>query len=510
MNSWELVQELFEETAELDPPTRARVLAERLGTRDDLVRQVEQLVAADGAAPAGLDGAAIEWILGAPRDDPEDLVGVQAGDYLVEALLSSGGMGHVYRALLARDGVERRVALKVLKRGLDTDALVARFHRERRTLAALHHDNVVSFLDAGALPDGRPFLVMEHVEGLPVTRWCDERRLPVRARVELFLDVLAAVEHAHHKLVVHRDLKPSNVLVTAHGVPKLLDFGVVALLAAEGSAAAATHIDGGAVPWTPGYASPEQLRGEPVTTASDVYSLGALLYELLAGVRAFPRDAEADPERVPPPPSSCAVEPGRSRELRGDLDLVVTTALHPDAARRYASVEGFAADLRLCLQGRPIRARPDSLVYRSVKFAARNRWPLALGATLVLALVAGWVGAEVGRRRATAEASRGWGAHREAKQVALFLEDLLAATTAGDWQAAVEAHESELDARFVGNPEAEGLARLALGRLWVEYRRPERAIPHLERVLVLAGEDNALGKHDAERARELLARARAP
>ena len=310
--------------------------------------------------------------------------------------------------------------------------------------------------------------------------------------------------------MVHRDLKPSNVLVTPQGVPKLLDFGVVALLTREGSAATATHTDGGARPLTPGYASPEPLRGEPVTTASDVYSLGALLYELLCGAPARPAGHDVRPGQAPPPPSTRVAEPARARKLRGDLDVIVTRALHADPARRYASVAEFAADLQRHLAGQPVHARPDSARYRATKFIGRNRWPLALGLALVLALVAGWVGADVGRRRAAAEASRGWGAHREAKQVAGFLEGLAAAASAGDWPGALAAGESELSVRFEAAPEAEGLALLALGRLWLEHGRPERARAHLERVLVLESGDNALGPHEAARARELLERIDAP
>jgi hypothetical protein len=295
--------------------------------------------------------------------------------------------------------------------------------------------------------------------------------------------------------------------VTETGVPKLLDFGVAALLSSEGWSDGTT-VPGAAVPLTPAYASPEQARGDSVTTASDVYSLGALLFELLAGRPAFPGRGPVDPRRVPPAPSTVARE-SRS-ELRGDLDQVVLKAVHPETSRRYPSVERFADDLRNYLAGRPVAARAGTLAYRTSKFARRNRWHIAAAAALLLAVAAGWAGTEVGRRRARSEASRGWGAHLEAKMVSRYLEDLLAEASNGDTEgllARLREREAEIGDRFGSYPEAEGLVRLALGRLYSERGLHERARPQLERVLELTRGENGLGQHEARRAAALLQRA---
>lgn len=525
MNRWQLVQDLFEATAGLPAPERARVLHERLGAGDDdLAREVEDLCRTDREGSERLETDALTLLtrgaaggLGqVAGDDAERLCGTTVGPYRFEQAIASGGMGHVFRALQSAGGVERRVAIKVLKRGLDTDALLARFRREQRTLAALHHENVVTFLDAGALPDGRPFLVMELVEGQPLTAWCEARALGIRERVELFLAVAAAVRHAHGNLVVHRDLKPSNLLVTGGGTPKLLDFGVAALLAEDeaGGQPGATTRRVGMAPATLGYASPEQLRGERVTTASDVFSLGVILYELLSGVPAFERRDDLD--RLPEPPSRAALRSRgaldprvRSRALRGDLDSVVLQALRPEPARRTSSVERLADDLERYLSGRPVSARPDTLAYRVAKFSRRNRWQVLVAALLPLALVTGLVGAEVGRRRATADASIGWSAHAQARQVARFLEDLLVDVVHGEDTAlagVLARSEAAVATELAGYPEAEALVRLALGRLYVERGRAEDAVRHLERVIQLAGSTRGLGASVEERARELLGR----
>ena len=310
MNRWQLQQELFEETAALEASARSRVLRERAGGDEELVRRVERLVAADAHPLAALEGTAADlWLALRDEPAPETLCSTTFGPYRVDAYLTSGGMAHVYRATRTSAGTERRVALKVLRPVLAGEDFLARFQRERETLAALEHEHVVAFLDAGALPDGLPFLVMEYVEGTPLTTW--GRGVPLRRRLELFLQVLAAVQYAHQKLVLHRDLKPSNVLVTAQGVPKLLDFGVATALepAREGA--------GVPGPLTPGYASPEQLRGDAVTTASDVYSLGVLLRELATG------DAGA---------AGDGAERAR-RSLGGDLAAIVQKALAPAPAR---------------------------------------------------------------------------------------------------------------------------------------------------------------------------------
>lgn len=483
MNRWQLEQELFEETATLEASARSRVLRERAGGDEELVRRVERLVAADARPLAALEGTATDlWLALRDEPAPETLCGAIFGPYRVDAYLASGGMAHVYRATRTSAGTERRVALKVLRPALAGEDFLARFQRERETLAALEHEHVVAYLDAGALPDGRPFLVMEYVEGSPLTAW--GRDVPLRRRLELFLQVLAVVQYAHQKLVLHRDLKPSNVLVTAQGAPKLLDFGVATALEPAGEDAGVPG------PLTPGYASPEQLRGEAVTTASDVYSLGVLLRELATGVAGE----------------------GAERALAGDLAAIVEKALAPVPRERYRSADDLAGDLRRFLASEPVAARRATWAYRAKLFARRNRWPLALAVAIVVAAVGGWIGSDLRRRSAEREASRGWGAHAQARAAARAFEEWIASAAAADptLGAAAAAHlEETLRGRVAELPEAETLVRLALAELYLQLDDRARAALHAEHAARLAHSTPGVGEAEKRRAAELLERSEA-
>jgi len=318
------------------------------------------------------------------------------GPYRILRLLGHGGMGRVYLAERT-DSDRQRVAVKVLKRGLNSCALVRRFHSERQILSRLEHPFIARILDGGSTADGRPYLVMEHVDGLPIDRYCDEHDLDVGARLELMRKVCEAVQLAHRNLVVHRDLKPANILVTAAGDPKLLDFGIAKLLRPEAFPTVPATAPG-LIPMTPHYASPEQARGEPVTTASDVYSLGVLLYELLTSHRPH-QVTTGDPSEVartvcgqePRQPSMVIFRPDRqhwSRRLRGDVDTIVLTALRQEPERRYASVEQLAEDIRRHLAGRPVLARPDVLACRIREVLRRHRRGVQLSAAALAAAIA--------------------------------------------------------------------------------------------------------------------------
>jgi eukaryotic-like serine/threonine-protein kinase len=443
---WEKVEELFAAAAELPPGERSPFLAEACAGDGPLCAEVEALLAADdragelddlleGAVRAGwrslTDGAqGFPWVV------EGGLAGGRIGPYRLERELGRGGMGTVYLAV-RDDELRRRVALKVLRRGLDTDDVLRRFRTERQILADLDHPSIARLYDGGTTADGRPYFVLELVEGEALDAWCDRRRLTVPQRLRLFLQVCSAVAHAHGRLVVHRDLKPGNVLVTGEGEVKLLDFGIAKLLEPEGGEGITTL--GSFQPLTPGYASPEQLRGEPVSTASDVYSLGVLLYELLAG-----RRPERPAGREPEPPSAAAARveertDGRGRRdlllpeevarargatarelrrrLRGDLDAVVLAALREDPARRYGSVEQLAEDVRRHLEARPVRARRDTFGYRAAKFLRRNRLPAAAALAFTLLLVA--FAASTARQSARTERERD-----KAEQALAFLVDL--------------------------------------------------------------------------------------
>jgi tetratricopeptide (TPR) repeat protein/tRNA A-37 threonylcarbamoyl transferase component Bud32 len=361
--------------------------------------------------------------------------GEQVGSYRVRERLGRGGMATVYAAERADGTYQQRVALKVLRRGIDTEDLVRRFLVERQILSSLSHPNIARLLDGGSTNDGRPYLVMELVTGVPITEWADRQRLDVPSRLRLFVDVADAVHDAHRQLVVHRDIKPSNILVDTNGRVKLLDFGIAKLLTSD-----ADLTEVGARALTPDYASPEQLTGGRVTTATDVYQLGLLLRELLTGVR--PVAGDTHPGEPPLRPSRAAriavkgspapaVRAGHRGEtpqrlaqrLTGDLDVIVGTALRPEPQDRYASADELGADIRRHLRGLPIAAHPESVAYRAKKFVGRHPLflPVVTGATLGLALFIGTLARQNQRlereRDVAAAASR-----RAAETQALFVD----------------------------------------------------------------------------------------
>ncbi|MBU2499839.1 serine/threonine-protein kinase [bacterium] len=402
---WQTISVLFAELHDLDPAGRAARLADLERRDPDLHRELRSLLAAgdqDGALEAPLS-----WDPGTDLP-PDPMVQQRIGPYRILERVGTGGMGVVYRARRDDDQFEQEVALKLVRRGMDTENILTRFRFERQILAGLDHPNIARLLDGGAAPDGRPYLVMEFVAGVPVDVWCEQQALSLRSILELFLTICTAVQHAHRNLVVHRDLKPANILVLPDGRVKLLDFGIAKMLDPTVPDLTRPLTRPGARLLTPGYAAPELLKGERAGTGVDVWSLGVILHELLTRRRPFP-DVERDPaalashleRHLAPRPSTC---PGRhARQLRGDLDVITGTALHPDPARRFPSVEALAEDVRRHLDGLPIAARPASAGYLAVKFIRRNA--LAVGTasalfavTLVFALVMAGQAARIGRQ----------------------------------------------------------------------------------------------------------------
>jgi non-specific serine/threonine protein kinase/serine/threonine-protein kinase len=415
---WREVKDLFDRVLDRPPAERAALLASA-GERDRvLVEEVERLLAANDSARDFLERPAIEHV---------DLAALPAvaplppriGPYAIESELGHGGMGTVYRAVRTADGFRQTVALKLVRLGMDTEFILARFRAERQILAGLDHPGIARLLDGGSTEDGHPYFVMEYIPGRHLLEDAEERGLAIPERLRLFLQVCEAVAYAHRHLVVHRDLKPSNILVTGEGAPRLLDFGLAKVLGPDTDAGPGGKTETAFRMLTPDYASPEQVRGERVTTATDIYSLGVVLYELLTGRRPY-RATGRSPEAIAR--AVCEEEPLRpsaaAPALRGDLDNVVLMALRKEPERRYASVDQFADDLRRHLEGRPVAARKDTLLYRTTKFVSRHRAGVAAAALAVLLLAGALVTALQQARAARRERAAADARFREVRELA--------------------------------------------------------------------------------------------
>ena len=424
---WARVKELFEAAVDLAPNERTAFLEKECGGDEALRSEIESLLESDERT----DGFIEQPAFAIPHDlfpdnVEEPFVGRQFGAYQLIREIGRGGLGAVYLAARADDEYRKQVAIKVIRRGLDTDDIIRRFRTERQILAQLDHPNIARLIDGGTTDDGLPYFVMEYVSGEPINAYCDTNALPTTERLTLFRKVCAAVTYAHQNLVIHRDLKPSNILVTQEGEPKLLDFGIAKLLSAGDELFTQT------IPalrvMTPEYASPEQVKGGKIMTTSDVYSLGVLLYELLTGQRPYrlktrtPAEiARAITEQEPERPSTAVTRASNSPQsairnpkfLRGDLDNIVLKAMRKEPARRYASVGQFSEDIRRHLTGLPVIARKDTVTYRASKFVNRHRIGVAAAALVLLSLVGGIVATLIQvrtarRERAKAEAISGF------------------------------------------------------------------------------------------------------
>jgi eukaryotic-like serine/threonine-protein kinase len=529
---WARIEAILDDVLELEPGARAHALERACGGDAQLRAHLDSLVAADESAAtfletpaaeyaAGLVVAASERDAGATQDQPGDRI----GPYRIIREIGRGGMGRVLLADRADGQFEQQVALKIVGSGPDGGEILQRFLRERQILARLQHPNIARLLDGGVTPDGRPYFAMEYVLGEPITAYCDTRALGVNARLDLFTAVCEAVQYAHQNLVVHRDLKPSNTLVMPSGQVKLLDFGIAKVLhEVDDARAEVTLTRLGTGPMTPEYAAPEQVRGEPVTTATDVYALGALAYELLTGrgPHKLTRLTAAEVERVITErdverPSSAVgrnastrlgapqdaiarargTEPDRlRRQLRGDLDTIVMQALQKDPARRYASAGALVEDVRRYRSGRPIAARRDSVRYRTGKFVRRHAIGVAATALVLAALVAGLVGTAWQARVASREAAK-------ATEISRFLASLFAVADPARANASqITARElldrgaSRIETDLAGQPDVQAEMMLLLGRIYRELGVYDRSQPLLERSLALRRA--RLGREDAK------------
>jgi eukaryotic-like serine/threonine-protein kinase len=458
---YQQIKQLFQAALGIDTGERRAFLDAACAGEPMLRSELEKMLAAheqaDGFIEAPAFQSAVRLLI---ADDSASVRGRHIGTYRVVREIGQGGMGAVYLAERADEQYQKQVAIKLVRRGLDTEDIIRRFLAERQILANLNHPNIARLLDGGTTEEGLPYFVMDYVEGLPLSEYCDQNKLTTVERLKLFRAVCSAVHYAHQNLVIHRDLKPSNILVASDGTAKLLDFGIAKVFQIESPARVVEATVTRLRAMTPEYASPEQVRGEQITTASDTYSLGVILYQLLTGHRPYrlkTRRADEiaraicddEPERpstaisrveeifdfdgyqlvMLTPELVSEVRDGQPeklrRRLRGDLDNIVLMAMRKEAQRRYASVEQFSEDIRRHLEGLPVIARKDTFSYRAGKFVRRNKAGVAAAALIVSMLIAGIIATAWQAKRASEQRDRARLEQTKAERINTFLQQVL-------------------------------------------------------------------------------------
>ncbi len=501
------IRELFNAAADLGPDERAALLEVQCLGDEALRREVELLLASDSHS----DTFGEHPVFAIPKNlvsgnDEEEPTGRIFGAYQIIRQIGRGGLGAVYLAARADDEYRKEVAIKLIRRGLDTDDILRRFRNERQILAQLDHPNIARLLDGGTTDDGLPYFAMEYVKGETITAYCDLHRLRLRERLDLFRKVCAAVTYAHQNLVVHRDLKPSNILVASNGEPKLLDCGIAKLLSADDEVLL-TQTAPGLRAMTPDYASPEQIKGEKITTASDTYSLGVLLYELLTGRKPYRLTiATADElsravlEQNPERPST-TVHPNQ-KSLRGDLDNIVLMALRKEPERRYASVGQFSEDVRRYLEGLPVVAHQDTVPYRATKFIQRHKVGVSAAIVIALTLLGGIIATAWQAKRATEQArvvaqerDRARVETAKAERINTFLQNILG-TSSRRWinpnlarkqdttiKEALDEASRRAEAELADQPEVLAAVLVSLATSYLGQSKHELAESHLRSAL---------------------------
>ena len=510
---WNDIGELFNEALEQPVEQRSSFLERACAGNQELLREVLSLLESYEEHPEFLETPAAK-ITGDDEESDEEMVGQRVGPYRIAERIGRGGMGTVWLAERDDDQFQQQVAIKIVKRGMDSQEIIHRFRAERQILASLQNPNIARLLDGGIAEDGRPWLAMEYIEeGIPLNTYCKQHQLNIHERLLLFRTVCSAVAHAHQNLIVHRDLKMNNILVSKQGRVKLLDFGIAKLLSSETSNNHATEF--GHRLLTPDYASPEQIRGERITTATDIYSLGVLLFELLTNHRPYRLKglSTSEIEQVicrdePELPSKVVYRPNNqeekepnghkrqakrlSKRLEGDLDTIVLRAMHKDPTRRYQSVEQFSDDVGRYLDGLPVRARRDSIAYRTGKFIGRHKFGITTAATLFTSIT-GFGGAMAIQRNRIAKQALEISKERDkAEQIAGFLKGLFSANdpafARGKELTALEILDrgsERVEKELVDRPELQVEVMLMIGEVYLEmgaYDKAEAIFRHTLRI----------------------------
>ncbi|HKI47597.1 MAG TPA: serine/threonine-protein kinase [Balneolales bacterium] len=492
---WNQIQTLFKEVVELDHNSRETRLNQIFETDTDLYNELSSLLAAD-AEPSGLlDGFTIDSL------DISELLsmdGIRIGPFEIDHQIGSGGMGNVYLGRRVSGGFKQKVALKLIKQGMSSGQILHRFENERSILARLQHPDIARLIDGGLTDDGMPWFAMEYVKGEPIDAFCSRLNLSVEERLRLFQRIAEAVQYAHRNLVVHRDLKPANILVSVeNGSPqvRLLDFGIARLLDDDDANPFLTQE--GIRPMTRAYASPEQLTGEPVTTASDIYSLGVVLYELLSGHLPFQPDNLTSKEFEqlilagdPPRPSQACTDPQRRNLICGDLDMICMKALRLEPDRRYTTTEQFSEDIRRYLTDLPVFAQPESRGYLLKKFVNRHRTAVVATGLVMLSLVMGVIAFAWQYRVASAERDHARQEAATSREVAGFLQSLFEvadpAVTNGDTLTARELLDrgaKQINRKLAGQPQVQARMFDVLGNVYLNLWRYNKADTMFSRAL---------------------------
>ncbi len=498
---WTQVSEYVERAIDATPEARAALLSD-LAARDRALHdEVASLLAAWKA-----EGGRFEKPVAGPLPGvgPKLRADETLGPYRIVREIGHGGMGTVFEARREDDDFRKRVAIKTIAFALSGVDATRRFRRERRILARLEHRNIASLLDGGLLPDGSPWFAMEFVEGVPIDQYCDEQALTLAQRLQLFRQVCDAVQMAHQNLVVHRDLKPGNILVTTDGTAKLLDFGIARVLSGDDDVAGTeqTALQGG--PYTLAYASPEQVRGDPITTSSDVHALGVVLFRILTGRHPF-REGDPSPGELR---RRILESPTPTASLGGDLDAILGKAMAKDPARRYPSAQQFSEDLRRFLAGEPVVAQPDSAGYRLTKFVRRNRLPVLASGLAIASLIVAVVVSLHQSRMASLERDRARLEAAKANQVTAFVQAMLRSPDPRQAGRDVTVSEAlaeaslRADSTLGAEPEVLATVKTAIGLSYLSLGRYKDAEPLLRHALTLrqagygSSNDLAASLHD--------------